>query len=91
MDGRLAEAFGRLPKTPYEVKPLEEYREKDAPAAYYLPPAIDGSRAGIFYANTRDPPSWPRTTSAWASQERRILTRTRPPGGRASLLRWRQP
>ena len=59
MDGRLSEAFGRLPKTPYEVKPLEEYREKDAPAAYYLPPAVDGSRAGIFYANTRDPGSWP--------------------------------
>ena len=42
MDGRLSEAFGALPKTGYEVKPLEAYREKDAPAAYYLPPAIDG-------------------------------------------------
>ena len=26
--------------------PLEEYREKDAPAAYYQPPAEDGSRGG---------------------------------------------
>ena len=59
MDARLGEVFRLLPRTPYEVKPLEEYREKDAPAAYYLPPADDGSRGGTFYANTHDPASWP--------------------------------
>jgi uncharacterized protein (DUF885 family) len=59
MDARLPEAFGLLPRTGYVVRPIEAYREKDAPAAYYLPPADDGSRPGTFYANTRDPSSWP--------------------------------
>lgn len=47
-------AFGRLPRTPVEVRPVEEFKEKDAPFAYYLPPAADGSRPGIYYANTYD-------------------------------------
>jgi len=59
MDARLPEAFRRLPSRGYEVRPLEAWREKDAPAAYYFPPALDGSRPGVFYANTRDPETWP--------------------------------
>jgi uncharacterized protein (DUF885 family) len=59
MDARLPEAFRRLPKRGYEVRALEEWREKDAPGAYYDPPDIGGTRLGIFYANTRDPKSWP--------------------------------
>ncbi len=46
--------FGRLPRMPVEVRPVEEFKEKDAPFAYYLPPAADGSRPGIYYANTYD-------------------------------------
>ena len=38
--------FGVLPKAPCEVRPVEEYKEKDAPFAYYYPPAPDGSRPG---------------------------------------------
>ncbi len=45
-------AFGRLPRTAVEVRPVEAFKEKDAPFAYYLPPAADGSRPGIYYANT---------------------------------------
>ncbi len=59
MDARLPEVFGTLPPSAYEIRPLEEWREKDAPAAYYQPPDIGGSRLGIFYANTHNPPSWP--------------------------------
>lgn len=59
MDARLPEVFRRLPSRGYEVRPLEAWREKDAPAAYYFPPALDGSRPGVFYANTRDPDTWP--------------------------------
>ena len=40
-----------------EVRPVEEYKEKDAPFAYYYPPAPDGSRPGIYYANGYDLPS----------------------------------
>jgi uncharacterized protein (DUF885 family) len=59
MEARLPEAFGLRPADSCTVKPLEEYREKDAPGAYYIQPALDGSRPGIFYANTHDPSSWP--------------------------------
>lgn len=59
MDARLPEAFRHLPRRPYEVRALEAWREQDAPAGYYYPPALDGSRPGTFYANTRDPESWP--------------------------------
>ena len=46
--------FGVLPRAGCEVRPVEEYKEKDSPAAYYYPPAPDGSRPGIYYANGYD-------------------------------------
>jgi uncharacterized protein (DUF885 family) len=49
--------FGVLPRAGLEVRPVEEYKEKDAPFAYYYPPAADGSRDGIYYANGYDLPS----------------------------------
>jgi uncharacterized protein (DUF885 family) len=49
--------FGRLPKAGLDVRPVEEYKERDAPFAYYYPPAADGSRDGIYYANGFDLPS----------------------------------
>jgi len=49
--------FGVLPKKPCDVRPVEEYKEKDAPFAYYYPPTPDGSRPGIYYANGYDLPS----------------------------------
>ena len=44
--------FGRLPEAKCEVRPVEEFREKDTPFAYYQPGSGDGSRQGIFYVNT---------------------------------------
>jgi uncharacterized protein (DUF885 family) len=49
--------FGRLPRAGCDVKPVEEFKEKDAPFAYYFPPSTDGSRSGIYYANGYDLPS----------------------------------
>ena len=46
--------FGVLPKAGIEVKAVEEFKEKDAPFAYYFPPATDGSRGGTYYANGYD-------------------------------------
>ncbi len=57
--------FGRLPQAPCEVKPVEEFKEKDAPFAYYFPPTPDGSRGGTYYVNTYDLPS--RTFSKLAA------------------------
>ena len=56
--------FGVLPRAGCEVRAVEEYKEKDAPFAYYYPPAPDGSRPGIYYANGYDLPSRKYTTLA---------------------------
>jgi uncharacterized protein (DUF885 family) len=49
--------FGRLPRAACDVRPVEEYKERDSPFAYYYPPSPDGSRPGIYYANGYDLPS----------------------------------
>jgi uncharacterized protein (DUF885 family) len=49
--------FGNLPKASCEVWPVEPFKEQDAPSAYYYPPAVDGSRPGIYYVNTFHLPS----------------------------------
>jgi uncharacterized protein (DUF885 family) len=57
IDRALADApryFGVLPKSGLEVRPVEEYKEKDAPFAYYYPPSATGDRNGIYYANGYD-------------------------------------
>ena len=56
----LAEApsyFGTLPRAACEVRPVEPYKEADAPAAYYYAPSVDGGRPGVYYVNTYDLPS----------------------------------
>jgi uncharacterized protein (DUF885 family) len=58
----LPRAFGRLPRLPVIVKPIEEYRERDAPAAFYYQASADGSRPAAFYINTFEPRSRPRHT-----------------------------
>jgi uncharacterized protein (DUF885 family) len=47
--------FGRLPTADCEVKAVEEYREREVPPAFYMPPSIDGSRPGQYYLNTYQP------------------------------------
>jgi uncharacterized protein (DUF885 family) len=51
--------FGRLPSSPCEVRPVEEFRERDMPPAFYYPPSGDGSRPGIYYINLGELPSRP--------------------------------
>jgi uncharacterized protein (DUF885 family) len=46
--------FGRLPQSPCEVKAVPDVLAADAPAAYYFPPAADGSRPGTYFVNTHD-------------------------------------
>jgi uncharacterized protein (DUF885 family) len=60
MDKRLPDFFGRLPRAKYDIKEIEKYREKAAPAAYYYPPPRDFSRPGYFYANTYNPGQRPK-------------------------------
>ena len=51
--------FGRLPQAGCEVRPVEAHVEQEAPPAFYMPPAPDGSRKGVYYINTYDPASRP--------------------------------
>ncbi len=57
MWAKLPELFGRLPRAKVEVVPIEAFREKEASAAQYTPPAPDGSRPGRVMVNTGDPTS----------------------------------
>jgi len=54
MEPELPKLFGLLPKTRVEVRPMQEYREKEAASAEYNQGTPDGSRPGIVYVNTGD-------------------------------------
>ena len=51
MDGQLPRLFGRLPRMPYGIRLVPDYIAPRTTAAYYSPPAGDGSRAGFYYIN----------------------------------------
>ncbi|HKV10963.1 MAG TPA: DUF885 family protein [Thermoanaerobaculia bacterium] len=51
---KLPQLFGRLPKAKVEVTKVEEFREKEASGAQYIPGAPDGSRPGRVMVNTGD-------------------------------------
>jgi uncharacterized protein (DUF885 family) len=44
--------FGHIPPHRWVVEPVPAADAPGAPAAYYLPPAVDGSRPGTYFANT---------------------------------------
>ena len=54
MKKKLDELFITKPKADMIVKAVESFREKSAGKAFYQRPAPDGSRPGIYYANTYD-------------------------------------
>ncbi|MCA9256272.1 MAG: DUF885 domain-containing protein, partial [Phycisphaerales bacterium] len=58
-DANLPKLFGRLPKTPYELKEMEAFRAAGAPAGYYYNAPDDGSRPAFFYVNTFAPETRP--------------------------------
>jgi uncharacterized protein (DUF885 family) len=53
MQPQLTRLFGRVPKTPFEVRPVEAFRAAST-YAQYMPGAPDGSRPGIFYVAILD-------------------------------------
>lgn len=50
----LPKLFDVMPKSDYEVRPVEPFREKSAAGGSYMSGTPDGSRPGVFYANTYD-------------------------------------
>lgn len=63
----LDESFGLRPDAPLEVRPVPDYAQDTAPGGYYYPPALDGSRPGVFYINlgTLDHARWALPTLAY--------------------------
>ncbi len=54
INNNLDNAFDVRPKAGLEVRRVPEFKEEGSAGAYYNPPALDGSRGGIFYVNLRD-------------------------------------
>jgi uncharacterized protein (DUF885 family) len=64
LDGELPRLFAELPRMPYTVRPMPDYMGPNR-AEYYDGPALDGTRAGTFYAATaawRKRPIWSMET-----------------------------
>jgi uncharacterized protein (DUF885 family) len=64
VDPQLPKLFETLPKADYEVRAVEPFREKSAAGGSYQAASEDGSRPGIFYANTYDLKARPK----WAME-----------------------
>ena len=51
LDPHVPTYFGRTPPQPLDVRPVPKEAEANAPGAYYIQPALDGTRPGIFFVN----------------------------------------
>ena len=60
----LPKYFNLRPKTDYEVRLVEPFREASASSGQYQGPSLDGKRPGIFYVNAYDLKARPRWTLA---------------------------
>ncbi|TFW23865.1 DUF885 domain-containing protein [Duganella callida] len=62
--------FARLPKAPFEIRPVEAFREVSAAPASYQRGTVDGTRPGVFYFNAYKPETRTRfTTNAFFLHE----------------------
>ncbi|HEY4546302.1 MAG TPA: DUF885 domain-containing protein [Pedomonas sp.] len=57
VDAGMPKLFSRSVKTPFEIRPIPDFIEKNSAGAYYMPGSADGSRPGVFYVNTYDLPA----------------------------------
>ena len=53
VEAALPTLFGRLPRSSFEIRAIEAFREQSMPSSYEAP-SLDGSRVGVFYLNVSD-------------------------------------
>ncbi|MCB9073653.1 MAG: DUF885 domain-containing protein [Bdellovibrionaceae bacterium] len=57
---RTPEFFRLLPKAPFEIRPVEKFREDSAGVAFYDQPSEDGKRPGVYYVNLKNMRNLPK-------------------------------
>ncbi len=60
----LPSLFAAFPRSDFEIRAVEPYREQVSAAAAYFPGTPDGQRPGLFYVNTYDLASRPNYMAA---------------------------
>ena len=54
IETQLGAYFDLRPKQPLKIQAVPAHMEEGSPAAFYMPPSLDGARDGVFYANLGD-------------------------------------
>jgi uncharacterized protein (DUF885 family) len=60
IDASTPRLFDIVPRSNYDIRPIEAFRERSASVGSYTPGSPDGQRPGVFYLNTFEPRSRPR-------------------------------
>ena len=62
VQAQLPRYFGALPRQGLQIRRVPKNIEAGQPQGYYYPPALDGSRPGIYWINLRDTAEVPKWT-----------------------------